>query len=47
MADSKENYYLNLGKERVEQRDFPRKLGDEGKMPLYGIVYKPKAYLTK
>ena len=22
MADSKENYYLNLGKERVEQRDF-------------------------
>ena len=22
MADSKENYYLNLGKERVEQIDF-------------------------
>ena len=24
MADSKENYYLNLGKERVEQIDFKK-----------------------
>ena len=27
MADSKENYYLNLGKERVEKRETSEKTG--------------------